>query len=162
MLHILSLNWNVKQSILNLIPGLLNNLTNIPYQWHIRDNGSTDLDSSALVQLEKVSNLYQINHNRDSFSRGVNYLLEKANPADNDYVMLLNNDIEFPDNTSIKNMLKQMKPNVGVVGAKLLYNNTNTIQSIGTIFSNKYNKLPWHYKSGEEAGMNETKNRYFQ
>jgi GT2 family glycosyltransferase len=117
--------------------------------------------------------VYDIGHNRDSFATCVNYLFEKANPADDDIVFLMNNDISFQPSVidrkcvETPNVLKTMwelqkKTKAGVVGVRLLYENTNKLQHAGVIFSNQYNKMPYHFRPGEPSDANAEKNRYFQ
>ena len=69
----------------------------------------------------------------------MNYLFNIASPADNDTIMLLNNDVIFNDTTSINSMLNIMHkdPSVGVVGARLLYTGTNKLQHAGVVFDKR-------------------------
>jgi GT2 family glycosyltransferase len=148
--------------------------------WHIRDNGSKDDSLQTIRTWDSSSNMgplptavYEAGHNRDSFARCVNFLFEQANPADDDIVFLMNNDISFQpsviDHQYVKtpNVLKMMwalqkKTGAGVVGVRLLYENTNQLQHAGVIFSNRYNKMPFHFRPGEESDEKASKNRYFQ
>jgi GT2 family glycosyltransferase len=171
-IHVLTLSWNGLDKLQKLRPGLCKNLENIPkidYEWYIRDNGSSDNTSNTvrdwnlLDDYSVKTTVYSINHNRDSFSQGVNYLLEKSNPADEDYILLLNNDIVFNDEQSLFKMFNIIqKPDVGVVGARLLYTNTNKLQHAGVIFSERYNKMPYHFRPGEVSDDHSKKNRIFQ
>lgn len=162
MIHILTLTWNGSEKIGRLKPGLYSNLEGLDFTWHIRDNGSKD-NTAELVKSFDNCVLYEIGHNRDSFSAGMNYLFDKANPDDNDLILLLNNDIIFKDSSSVKNMINlQRKTNAGVVGAKLLYKD-GKIQHCGCIMSKRYGCMPWHLYRGEPVnGKNIQKNKYFQ
>jgi exonuclease III len=51
--------------------------------------------------------------------------------------------------------------NVGVVGARLLYSNTNKIQHCGVTFSNRHG-LPYHFRAGEISNEQDMLNREFQ
>ena len=167
-LVILTLNWNGKDKLIKLKDGLFNNLAilkkeGIDSTWYIKDNGSKDGSIEEINSWNCSVKLYEIGHNRDNFAEGVNYLFDKANPDDNDLVLLLNNDITFIDDCSLKNMVDLIqKPNIGIVGARLLYTNTNKIQSGGTIFSRRYNNLPYHFRAGEESDNNAKISKYFQ
>jgi GT2 family glycosyltransferase len=192
--HVLTLNWNGANMLDRLRQGLGHQLAYFYMKdgrvmdgwehpvWHIRDNGSKDDSINTINRWEHSSTMgplfteiYEIGHNRDSFATCVNFLFEKANPADDDVVFLMNNDISFSpwQDTSflpgsdrkptLINMWRlQQKTNAGVVGCRLHYNDTNQLQHAGVIFSNRYNKMPFHYRPGEECDAQAKKNRYFQ
>lgn len=161
---ILTLNWNGKDKLEKLAPTLFNSLNNIDYKWLIKDNGSNDGTIEYLNELNN-SNIVPIRyrHNLDSFAQGCNFLFKEASPKENDYILLLNNDIVFNNVSSIKNMLKIINDdkNVGVVGAKLNYTNTNRLQHCGIIFDHAKHLLPWHYRINEAEDDNARKNREF-
>lgn len=170
-LHILTLTWNGKKRLEALAPTLVSSCNHLSHDpiWYIRDNGSKDDTLEYLmsndIQKDKPLKLkvLSVDHNRDSFARCVNSLLEMANPADEDLVMLLNDDVVFFKNDSIQKMIDlQDKTGAGIVGARLLYLNTNKLQHAGIIFSKRYNSLPFHFRPGEESDKNSEKNRYFQ
>lgn len=162
MLHILTLTWNGLAKLQTLKPTLEASLANINYTWHIRDNGSKDETLNTVKDWENTQS-YDIGHNRDTFAQGMNYLFEKANPADDDFVLLLNNDVEFGDTTSISKMIDlHFKTKSDVVGARLLYKGTNKLQHAGVIFSDRYNRMPYHYLHQQECNKTSKQNRYFQ
>lgn len=161
MFHILTLNWNGADKLSALYPTLIDNLKEINYQWYIKDNGSTD-NSIEVIKNFNNTQLLSIDHNRDSFSLGMNKLFQFANPQDEDIILLLNNDIVFEDDQSISNMLKLINhPKVGVVGAKLTYPKSTLIQHTGVVFTPSHN-LPSHYKAKQSVTKNELLNREFQ
>jgi GT2 family glycosyltransferase len=187
--HIFTLNWNGADKLEKLQPdfgpGLLNNLDQlhiwkklegggrdlveaVEYEWYIRDNGSTDKSIDLIDKWNTYDWLFpikkfNIGHNRDNFAQGMNFLFDEANPADDDLILLLNNDVEFGDDTSLLKMHNLMKKTgAGIVGARLLYPGTNKLQHAGVIFSERYNKMPYHYRPNEESDKNAEKNRYFQ
>jgi GT2 family glycosyltransferase len=99
----------------------------------------------------------------------MNFLANKASPKDDDLIMLLNNDVLFNDTASIKKMIDiiETDPNVGIVGAKLLYTGSNKIQHCGVVFTEDRTKpgartMPIHLKRGHEADEHTSKNRVFQ
>lgn len=170
MIHVLTLTWNGLDKLERLKPGLVRNLiaTKEPCRWYIRDNGSVD-NTSEVVQEWPYAQLLAVNHNRDNFAQGVNSLARVAanNPATNlesDILLLMNNDVEFPDDVSLGKMVKIMEdyPNVGIVGCRLLYNGTTKLQHAGVIFSERYNRMPYHYRHKEESDVVAEKNRMFQ
>ena len=170
-LHILTLTWNGLDKLQKLRPGLLQNIeketkgkrpTLSDAVWYIRDNGSKDGTVEEVSKWPEVK-VFDIGHNRDSFSKGVNYLFEQANPDDNDLVMLLNNDITFPFDEALREMIYlQKETKAEVIGCLLMYPGSNKIQHAGVIFSEKYGRMPWHYRAGEEWDGNASDSRYFQ
>ena len=162
-LHILTLTWNNKDKLTALKQSLEPALSNIDYTWYIRDNASTDGTVEEISTWDKKVKVFAHPHNKDNFAQGMNYLYQQTNANDNDYVLLLNNDIIINDKSSIKNMISIMDKDddVGVVGAKLLYTNTNKIQHAGVVFHNYY-RTPMHFRANEEANSNDNKDREFQ
>lgn len=162
-LHIITLNWNGKDRLEKLYPSLINSLKGINYQWLIKDNASQD-GSIDLIKNWNNDNIKLIEHphNRDSFAYGCNLLFKEAGANPDDYILLLNNDIIFNDNSSLKNMISLFKdPDMGVVGTKLKYTNTNKIQHAGVVFNKEYG-LPVHFRANETEDTNSNKNREFQ
>jgi GT2 family glycosyltransferase len=167
LIHVLTLSWNGFDKLETLHPGLIKNLkiTGQDYIWHIRSNGCKD------GTIEKISNWdnknivsYAIEHNRDNFAQGMNYLTEQAKSNKEDILLFMNNDVKFIDDNSLFNMLDLLNKNaqISMVGARLLYNNTNKLQHAGVIFGAKYNHMPYHFRHTEESDVNAEKNRYFQ
>jgi GT2 family glycosyltransferase len=160
-LHIFTLTWNAAEKITRLYNSLIPALDGIEYVWYIKDNNSTDNTNKIIPAWTGNINYIQYKDNLQNFSQGNNHLYSIAAPKDNDAIMLLNNDVSFGDTVSIRKMLNHLKDDVGIVGAKLLFTDTNKIQHCGVVFTNKH-KLPIHYRSGEEDDINSSKNRYFQ
>lgn len=160
MIHILTLTWNGQDKLEKLTPTLAKNTAKLETKWHIRDNGSND---DTVKAMKDFATVYEVGHNRDSFAKGMNYLFEKANPSDGDLVLLLNNDMIFGDDKSLLEMLGLLSDKeVGMVGARLLYNNSKLLQHAGVIFSQKYNNLPYHYRHKELSDAAAEQDRYFQ
>lgn len=166
-LHILTLTWNGEPLLQRLAPGLIHNLKylDIDYQWYVRSNGCKDNSVNYLKSLGDKVTILEKDHNRDNFAKGVNSLAKLAmvTASNDDLFLLLNNDIIFKNNTSLKSIVdlyKKHKP--GIVGAKLNYINSNKLQHAGVIFSSRYGNMPWHFRANEEEDDDARKNRYFQ
>lgn len=162
-LHILTLTWNKADYINNLYQSLYPSLTNLNYTWHIKDNNSADNTQQVISNWKGNINLTAYPNNSQNFSEGCNFLFNQTSAKDDDYIMLLNNDVVFNDTTSLKSMIDLMEKDdkIGVVGARLLYNNSNKIQHAGVVFNPTY-KTPTHFRTGEISDAQATKNRYFQ
>jgi GT2 family glycosyltransferase len=165
MLYILTLNWEGADKLAKLYPTLINSLSGVDFKWLIRDHGSND-DSLKVIKNWNNDNVIAIDykHNRDNFSEGCNFLFKEANPKDEDFILLLNNDVIFNDILSIKNMLSIFEKDngVGIVGCKLNFMHTNKLQHAGVIFSNKSKKLPFHFRLNEIEDRYSKLNREFQ
>jgi GT2 family glycosyltransferase len=163
MIHAFTLTWNGQEKLERLHDGLIRNLKNSKqeYQWYIKDNGSKDKTVEITKSWDKTTVL-ECGHNRDNFATGINVLASAAKLESDDYILLVNNDVEFLDDLSITKMLELMTPEVGIVGAKLLYSQTNRLQHAGVIFGERYGSMPYHYKHQEECDSFAERNRYFQ
>lgn len=163
MLHILTLTWNAVDKISKLHDSLVPSLDGIDHQWWIKDNASKD----NTVEVAKTwgDNVHVIPYkdNRQNFSEGCNFLFNEAKPNDNDFIMLLNNDIIFNDTASIRSMLDiiQKDKDVGMVGARLCYTNTDTLQHAGVVFNPTY-RTPMHFRVGQKSDNDAQRNREFQ
>lgn len=163
MLHILTLTWNGLDKLTKLKESLIPSLNGLDYIWHIKDNGSKDETvATASTWGDKVK-VYTYPNNLQNFSSGMNYLFKEAAPDDDDYVLLLNNDIIFKDTKSIHAMINIMKKDaeVGAVGARLLFTDTEKLQHAGVVFDPR-TKTPTHYRIAEKTDSMSEKNRVFQ
>lgn len=163
MLHLLTLTWNGADKLDKLHTSLVPALEGIDHHWWIKDNASKD-DTIVKVSSwgDKVTGI-AYKDNRQNFSEGCNFLFQAAKPADNDYVMLLNNDVIFNDKDSIKNMMSiiQKDDSVGAIGARLLYTGTDTLQHAGVVFTPSF-RTPQHFRAGQKSDDDATRNREFQ
>lgn len=163
MLNILTLTWNGLDKLSKLHKSLIPALEGIDYTWFIKDNASKD-DTVAVASTwgDKVK-VISYKDNKQNFSEGCNFLFHAAAPNDNDHIMLLNNDIIFNDTDSIKKMLNVINkdPTVGMVGARLLYTDTDTLQHAGVVFDPTY-KTPMHFRAGQKSDADAERNRVFQ
>lgn len=161
MLKILTLTWNGIDKLKELRVGLLKNLEGEDWIWRIRSNGCQDGTVGEVRGWGGVEVL-EVNNNRSNFSQGVNSLATDI--KDTDTILLLNNDVVFADPSDLKKMKKLLeRPEVGVVGARLLFKGTNTIQHNGVAFSStRWGRMPWHLGTGEPMATQSKENRYFQ
>jgi len=163
MLYVLTLTWNACDKLTKLKESLLPALAGLDYTWLIKDNASKDDTVAVANSWGGNTKVIPYKDNRQNFSEGMNFLFNVASPADNDYVLLMNNDVVFNDTTSIKAMKEiiDKDPKVGVVGARLLYTNTDTLQHAGVIFDPRF-RAPNHFRAGEKTDANAERNRLFQ
>lgn len=163
-LFILTLNWNGEDKLKKLAPSLINSLSNIDYEWYVKDNASKDGSVNYLKSLnnDKIK-IIEYKDNNQNFSAGMNYLFNEIKPKDEDLILLLNNDVVFNDTVSIDKMVSIIRndPKVGVVGAKLLFSNTNLLQHAGVVIHDSIN-MPFHFRSREIDDANSSANRTFQ
>lgn len=102
------------------------------FEFIIVENNSTEEETFAYYkEIEKRDNVRVLYYKEDfNYSRINNFGAKEAN---GEYVLLLNNDTEMIEPDSIKEMLDVcMRPDVGIVGAKLIFED-NTIQHSGVI-----------------------------
>lgn len=165
MLYILTLTWNGCDKLTKLKNSIDIALKdfNQDYLWLIKDNASTDNTIETTSSWNDKIKVIQYKDNLQNFSQGCNLLFNEASPQDDDYIMLLNNDVIFNDSSSINNMIKIMDSDkqVGVVGARLLYTDTDKLQHAGVVFDIR-NKAPMHFRLGETTDNNAMKDRQFQ
>jgi GT2 family glycosyltransferase len=162
-LYIFTLNWNGADKLKLLAPTLIESLKNIDYNWIIKDNNSND---NSIEYINSLNNnkidIIKYKDNLQNFSEGMNYIFNYISPADSDNILLLNNDIVFNDSVSVNKMINIIEnKDVGVVGAKLLYPNSNRLQHAGVVF-HKDHKLPYHFRHKEIDDPIASKNRLFQ
>lgn len=162
-LYIFTLHWNEKEKIERLYKSLIPSIEMFNWKWFIKENGSNDgsIEYLSSIKNDNIEILF-CGHNRDSFSTGMNKLFELAKPEDDDLILLLNNDLWFGDTKSIKEISSLMKEDVGVVGARILYPNSNRLQHAGVCFVKKYNYLPYHYRYNEISDKTAETTREFQ
>lgn len=163
MLYILTLTWNACDKLTALKESLMPALHGIDYTWLIKDNASKDNTVAVASEWGDKVKVIPYKNNLQNFSAGMNHLFEEASPADNDLVMILNNDVTFNDTKSIHNMVEiiQKDRSVGVVGARLLYTGTDKLQHAGVVFVES-SATPTHFRLGEKSDNNAEKNRLFQ
>lgn len=163
MLYLLTLTWNACDKLIRLKESILPALEGIDYTWIIKDNASND-DTVAVASSwgDKVK-VIRYKDNLQNFSAGMNHCFAEAAPADNDLVMLLNNDVIFNDKKSIKNMIDIINKDnsVGMVGCRLLFTDTDRLQHAGVVFG-PVMKAPTHFRTNQKSDGAAEKNRLFQ
>jgi len=162
-LKILTLSWQGKDKLQELYPSLKASLNDINFKWFIKDNGSTD-GSIDLINSWEDPNVIGIKYpnNTDTFAYGCNFLFKEASCNDDDFVLLLNNDVKFIDTNSIRKMMNLFKnPDIGLVGAKTLFKDSNLIQHAGVVFHMRYG-MPFHFGANQKDCDIFSKNREFQ
>lgn len=162
-LYIFTLTWNGIDKLTKLNKSLIPALNGLDYEWFIKDNASTDGTVDVAKSWDGNINVIAYKNNLQNFSKGMNYLFKEASPQDNDFVLLLNNDVIFRDTKSIHKMIDLMKKgtNVGAVGARLLFTDTDKLQHAGVTFHPKTH-APLHFRLNETADKQSFKNRQFQ
>ncbi len=160
MIHVMTLSWNGLDKLKKLKDGLFANLKDHEFQWTIKDNGSMDGTVKEISTWGNV-NVIPWKNNLQNFSEGMNTIFHEVKPKSDDFVLLLNNDVMFPEETSLNSMMSCWKPNVGAVGARLLYSGTNQLQHAGVVIHSQ-TRTPTHFRCKEVADKDSEKNRYFQ
>lgn len=160
MLHILTLTWNGCDKLSKLKESLIPALEGVDYTWWIKDNASIDKTCETVSTWGDKVKLLKYKDNLQNFAQGMNYLFNACDAQDKDHILLLNNDIVVGDTTSIKTMIAALKNDIGVVGAKLLFSNTDKLQHAGVVFNR--NGLPIHFRHNQSDDDAATKNRLFQ
>lgn len=168
MLYILTLNWDARDKLKRLYNSILPTLENINFKWLIKDNGSKDNSVEEIKSWNNENIIpFAYPNNLQNYSEGNNWLFKKAKELfelkDEDYLLLLNNDIIFNDTTSIKNMINLMENDdqIGVVGCKLNYeDNPELIQHAGVLF-HPVSGMPYHYRAGKKEEEVDRKNRIY-
>jgi O-antigen biosynthesis protein len=111
------------------------------YEIIILSNNTEDVQ--AIEYLQTLTGRYRVEkyHKPFNYSAINNY---GAKLARGDYLLFLNDDIEFKNRNTLEAVLEPMQlPDVGVVGAKLLYHD-NTIQHAGVIIGFHGAAEHWH------------------
>ena len=120
------------QLIKGLITSILDKTDYDNYTINIVDNGSTDRETLAYYEkIRKDSRFTLIPYSAPfNYSQAINLGVEKT---ESELVLLLNDDIEVIEPFWLTELAQwAMRPNIGVVGAKLLRRN-NTLQHAGVV-----------------------------
>jgi O-antigen biosynthesis protein len=149
-LAIIILTKNNYRFLKSLIPELLAQPYEGQSSFHIVDNGSDDPSTLAYYQeIQQESNISIIPYSQPfNYSEAINLGVAHS---DSDLVLLLNDDMALMDELWLSELMQwAIRPDVGVVGAKLLRKNL-TIQHAGIILGltgfmgHIYLNAPEHY-----------------
>jgi GT2 family glycosyltransferase len=114
-------------------------------QFIIVDNASTDRTSDYLASLmRKFSNIEVISNSENlGFAKGCNQGIKIAK---SNYVVLLNNDTVVTKGW-LSSLIREAEssPDIGIVGSRLLYPNSNIIQHIGVKVAKMKLFYPYHF-----------------
>ena len=162
------MSWNGKEKLEKLYRSLLPALEGINYAWVIKDNGSVD-GSHLLIDLwgketQDRIRCYKWKNNLENYSQGNNTLFHFMNVNNDDYILLLNNDIIFQDDASIKKMISILDNDseIGVVGAKLNYESQpKIIQHCGVLYHPMNVGTPFHWRAGRKEEIRDCQNRFY-
>ncbi len=143
-------NWNYTE---NCIKSIYSAKDNSKFEILVVDNNSTDLTSEKLKFYEKkYDNLKVISNNENlGFAKANNIGVKNAK---GDFIVFLNNDTIVKDFWLEELVNKAEYENVGIVGSKLLYPNTNQIQHAGIVIHDHPNKIfPFHIFLNEDQNF---------
>jgi GT2 family glycosyltransferase/glycosyltransferase involved in cell wall biosynthesis/peptidoglycan hydrolase CwlO-like protein len=123
----------------------IRNNTAKPFQIIIVNNGSTDGTKEYLDSLQ--SSEFKIQHLNEN-TGFVNACNQGAKIASGEYLVFLNNDT-LPEGGWLEALISAMEnfPNVGAVGAKLVYPDGKLQEAGSLVFSDS---TPWNYGKGDD------------
>ena len=131
-------------SIKMCLESVLQKTKNVEFRIILWCNDASDDIKSFVDNLddERITPIF-LNNNGGSFSSNNN---AAAKYGDAEYILLLNDDCFTQRDDWLLHMTKILDtdPNVGVVGALLVYPDKKTLQHCGVFFSQKTNSLPYH------------------
>ena len=115
-LHLIIVNWNTRQLLIDCINSIYTTVTNLSYQINVVDNGSTD-DSVRAVRERFTEVLITENPENRGFAAAVNQVLDEDIAK---YSVLLNTDtILQKDAIHILYSFLEQHKDVGIAGAQL-------------------------------------------
>ena len=116
----LVLNYNGKDVTLESLSSLVKTRYE-PFRIVVIDNGSTDDSWAAIAEAYPDVEQVKVEQNQ-GISHGMNYGLRRALESGEDYVLILNNDIEVdPEMVGEMVAVAERDPKIGAVGPKAFY-----------------------------------------
>lgn len=149
---IIILNWNNFEDTAECLESV-REIDYPNYETIVVDNGSTDGSGQRLKETFEWCK-FTFNEENLGFAGGVNSALESL-CDEYDYFLLLNNDVVIEQDT-LSSLLQaaDLDPNIGIVGPKLLYPDSELIQSSGREYKSFRNLYEGKHKS-EISGITE-------
>jgi GT2 family glycosyltransferase len=134
MVSIIILSYNTKQLLVHCLGSIEKHLKGLEYEVIVVDNASSDGSVREIREHYKKVHVIENNDNV-GFAKGVNQAVTRAK---GDYILLVNSDIEFSDNSLI-DMVSYAKreADVAVVGGYLKNADNSTSKSFGKFYTLK-------------------------
>lgn len=136
ILSVIIINYNGKKFLKDCFDSLSKNLANIPYEIVVLDNNSTDKSVEYIQSNYPEVKLIKSKENL-GFGIGNNLAVKHANGK---YILLFNNDTILLDPIDSAINYLEKRPDIGVLGIKMLDANKQYLQSTG-VFPNAINLL---------------------
>lgn len=112
MIDVIIVNWNTRDLLRSCLKYLLN-LQRLECNIHVVDNASSD-DSAEMVEKEFPSVDLRVNDTNLGFAKANNIVLRDLKDSDGNYILLLNTDVEFPQQDVIERMEEYLEHNADV------------------------------------------------
>lgn len=155
---VITINYNQSQLTIDCVDSILRSTCD-NFQVFLIDNGSEKEDYLKLVETYLNENKVEILRIEINcgYVGGVNHGLKNASLKNPDYYLIMNNDTLI-DKDAVKILVESAKQNCNeaiITGTVLDFNFTDTIQTTGTLFSDKrYLKEVYPYKSKDINQLN--------
>ena len=135
----------------NCIDGIIKKTSYKNYEIIVVNNNSTDEQTiKYLESINALSNIKVIDYNKPFNYSAINNFAVKS--AKGDVLVLLNNDTEVINDDWLRELVSHaLRPEIGVVGAKLLYPD-NTIQHAGVLIVKYMPVHTYNYLNKDETG----------
>ena len=136
----------------------LNNQTYKNFTLYVIDNSPDDNTLNEAIKLSNKFNIDSVfinNNDNCGVAKGNNQGIEKILENDCEYVLLLNNDIEFSQNTIEDLVNYSVENDISIIVPKIYYHNTNKIWMAGGYISNFRGTTPHRGELEEDQGQYE-------
>lgn len=136
----------------------LNNQTYKNFTLYVIDNSPDDNTLNEAIKLSNKFNIDSVfinNNDNCGVAKGNNQGIKKILENDCEYVLLLNNDIEFSENTIEDLVNYSVENDISIIVPKIYYHNTNKIWMAGGYISNLRGTTPHRGELEEDQGQYE-------